>query len=571
MDVVFMGNNLDIPHDGYHTRRRLIEGAVEAGFDVHVYGHGWDYLTGPENLHVHEFVTEDEFARVCSGAKIVLGINGVNDVRMYASWRRTVNTMACGAFHLTHYVPGMETLFRNREHLVWFESVAEALDLIDHYLTHDRERDEIAGKGREEVLRAHTWDARISRMLDVYHGYRNVPGTSDGPPGGTQSVPDSMYERRVRGDGYAENPELDDDMVESMFIRWKRGRFLLEPAQRRMYEELALRVKGLDVCDVGCGSGLGSVILAQKAHSVVGMEKIGSCTEFSRKCFPLENVRYVNEDVVHTSIPDERFDAVVAIEVIEHVADYHGALRNLKRILKKGGTLYVSSPNRNNRNLGEHGPKNKYHVREWTIREFYETLSMYFPEIQFFDCTLTRRQGPESMCSPVIAVCENRLPVQVETPDPVVYNLNFDDLLPSYKEFSLLEGLVRLVPDIKITIFLPVNSRDWGDGVNNIAQFPEWCRKVAGLPGKTSKSPFTAISTTWTIRRRPPSSRRCPGRMRRTSCGTARNRCGRRGSRSPGDSDRPGGRWERGAAGPWKSWTICMCRITPSSSSSTRR
>ena len=165
-DVVFLGNNLDIPHDGYDKRREMIEGILKHGFDLHIYGRRWEYLdsSGFSNLHLHGFVTEEQFADVCSRAKIVMGINGVNNIRMYASWRRAVNAMASGAFHLTHYVPGMETMFLNRKHLVWFDSIPEAVKLIEYYLAHESEREAVAVLGRKEVLKNHTWDARISDM-----------------------------------------------------------------------------------------------------------------------------------------------------------------------------------------------------------------------------------------------------------------------------------------------------------------------------------------------------------------------------------------------------------------------
>ena len=170
MDVLFMGNNLDIPHDGYDARRRLIEQSLEAGYKVHLFGSSWEYLkqSGFENVRLHSFVTEERFAEVCSSANITLGINGVNDIEMYASWRRTVNTMASGAFHLTHYVPGMERLFENRKHLVWFKSVSEAVDLVSYYLAHGDEREEIAEAGRKEVLANHTWDSRIAHMIGLW-------------------------------------------------------------------------------------------------------------------------------------------------------------------------------------------------------------------------------------------------------------------------------------------------------------------------------------------------------------------------------------------------------------------
>ena len=170
MDVLFMGNNLDIPHDGYDARRRLIEQSLEAGHNVHLFGSSWEYLkqSGFDNVRLHSFVTEERFAEVCSSACIALGINGVNDIEMYASWRRTVNTMASGAFHLTHYVPGMERLFENMKHLVWFKSIPEAVELISHYLAHDDEREQIARAGRKEVLVNHTWDSRIGHMIGLW-------------------------------------------------------------------------------------------------------------------------------------------------------------------------------------------------------------------------------------------------------------------------------------------------------------------------------------------------------------------------------------------------------------------
>jgi len=204
---------------------------------------------------------------------------------------------------------------------------------------------------------------------------------------------------------YIENPEMDSDMVESMFIRWKQNGFLLEPTQRKMYEVIAKLIKKLDVCDVGCGSGLGSLILAQEAKSVVGIEKIQKCTEFAQKCFPVKNIKYVNEDITNCSYRENSFDAVIAIEIIEHISNYHSALQEIKWILKNNGKLYISSPNRNNENIGKNKPKNIHHIREWTIKEFYEVLSLYFKDIRFFDSTLVYQQKLDSKTTPIIAIC----------------------------------------------------------------------------------------------------------------------------------------------------------------------
>lgn len=64
----------------------------------------------------------------------------------------------------------------------------------------------------------------------------------------------------------------------------------------------------------------------------------------------------------------------------------------------------------------------------------------------------------------------------------IQYNLNLDDLLPRLTDFSLLYRLVDAFPAIKVTVFVPISSRDWGDGENDIMKHPAWCRKVAELP-----------------------------------------------------------------------------------------
>jgi len=167
-DLVFMGSNIPLPQNtGYKVRRQLLETILGEGFCLHIFGTigSWVYLRERGDVYLHPFVFGGTFSKVCSRTKVTLGVNGVNDIHMYASWRRAMNSMASGAFHLTHYVPGIETFFENRKHLVWFNSVPEAIELAKYYLAHEEEREEIATAGRREVLARHTWDMRIAQMI----------------------------------------------------------------------------------------------------------------------------------------------------------------------------------------------------------------------------------------------------------------------------------------------------------------------------------------------------------------------------------------------------------------------
>jgi hypothetical protein len=161
--LIFMGR--PIQESGNERRITLIEMA-QANVVPHVFGGNWDV---PSGVHCHPFVDEDAFAWACSRAKIALSINA-HDVPMYASWRRIFNTMACGTLLLVRYFPGLETVFENKKHLVWYKERTEAVRLARHYLVAKNEREQIAEVGRQEVLARHTWDHRIAEMLRFADG-----------------------------------------------------------------------------------------------------------------------------------------------------------------------------------------------------------------------------------------------------------------------------------------------------------------------------------------------------------------------------------------------------------------
>ena len=174
-DVTFFGSNnlAGLPHEGNRQRLLLMQGLEQWGFDLHLFGTGWD---GFRNAHPP--VYGDEFARVASASKVTLGINNVNDYVHYASWRRTFNCMSCGSLHLTHYIPGMDRMFNIDYDIVCYHSIWEAASLVDYYLRHPDERGMMAVRGRNAVLKRHTWDHRVSELLTYYE--RCKSGTTSG-------------------------------------------------------------------------------------------------------------------------------------------------------------------------------------------------------------------------------------------------------------------------------------------------------------------------------------------------------------------------------------------------------
>ncbi len=111
-----------------------------------------------------------ETVKICQAANVVLGINTINTVERYFS-NRTYLTLASGGFHLTHYVPGLETMFQNHRHLVWYRDDDECLELLDHYLPRDEARRQIARAGRAWTRRRYGMRRQVNKMLAILNSH----------------------------------------------------------------------------------------------------------------------------------------------------------------------------------------------------------------------------------------------------------------------------------------------------------------------------------------------------------------------------------------------------------------
>jgi hypothetical protein len=170
--VAFVGNIFHPPVDDESLalrRFRLLSRVCER-FDLKVWGPQGDPTTGERwggRCPVIPWPAyHEEFVKICRASDVVLGVNTINTVERYFS-NRTFLTLASGGFHLTHYVPGLETMFANHEHLVWFRDDDECLELIDHYLRRPDERRRIAAEGRRLVRDRYGMDRQVDRILAI--------------------------------------------------------------------------------------------------------------------------------------------------------------------------------------------------------------------------------------------------------------------------------------------------------------------------------------------------------------------------------------------------------------------
>ncbi|MCI0345904.1 MAG: class I SAM-dependent methyltransferase [Chloroflexi bacterium] len=131
------------------------------------------------------------------------------------------------------------------------------------------------------------------------------------------------------------------------------------------YRFAADRVAGCEVLDAGCGEGYGSAILAGRAKSVLGIDLEHAVIEHAAENYP--NVRFDAGDLAALPFPDGSFDAVVSLQVIEHLASPRDFIAECARVLRPGGTLVLSTPNR--LTFSPEGIRNPFHTVEFAPAE----------------------------------------------------------------------------------------------------------------------------------------------------------------------------------------------------------
>ncbi len=139
------------------------------------------------------------------------------------------------------------------------------------------------------------------------------------------------------------------------------------------YHEAARLVSGT-VLEIGTGSGYGLELISPLTHRFYTIDKT--------RCIEEEhlpgNTLFIQMSVPKLcGFPNESVDYVLIFQVIEHIEQDEWLISEINRVLKKGGKLLLTTPNKP-RSL----TRNPWHVREYSIKELEQLLRPKFEKIQ---------------------------------------------------------------------------------------------------------------------------------------------------------------------------------------------
>ena len=126
-----------------------------------------------------------------------------------------------------------------------------------------------------------------------------------------------------------------------------------------------------DVADFACGTGYGTMMMAEKAKSVTGMDLNADVVKIiSDRYKKKTSVRFLNGNLLDIDF-ENKFDLIVSFETIEHFAesDIVQLLKQFQKALKKGGQVIFSTPYNQEMTEGalKMGFHLTYHIVESTV------------------------------------------------------------------------------------------------------------------------------------------------------------------------------------------------------------
>ena len=141
------------------------------------------------------------------------------------------------------------------------------------------------------------------------------------------------------------------------------------------YKEAAKIIKGT-VLEIGTGEGYGIMELAPISDTFIAVDKYNP--DISKEFREKNNITFIQTEVPPlTGIDSETIDFVVTFQVIEHIKNDEFFLNEIKRVLKPGGKLVMTTPN-----ILMSLTRSPWHIREYTPEQMSKIIKSVFSNVE---------------------------------------------------------------------------------------------------------------------------------------------------------------------------------------------
>jgi 2-polyprenyl-3-methyl-5-hydroxy-6-metoxy-1,4-benzoquinol methylase len=141
------------------------------------------------------------------------------------------------------------------------------------------------------------------------------------------------------------------------------------------YTEASKIVQG-NLLEIGCGVGRGLSVLLDKCDHYSAIDKNEKLIQQLKTQYP-QHYFECNNIPPFGKLADNTYDYLVSFQVIEHIQDDDFFVKEIHRVLKKGGKAIITTPNIKNSLT-----RNPWHTREYTAASLELLLSKYFSKIE---------------------------------------------------------------------------------------------------------------------------------------------------------------------------------------------